>query len=431
MSSVEWQFQAFERHMRKVDKVYERLVNSGAILRLQVSMQPTQSRSVLELGKEAPWVEFVVVMRRFLDEKSDLYFPKFLDLLQSDYIDILGDETISKLRAGEERLRRGPGQLMADDLPAAEVYKLIAEGDFFRNESSAKARLKDYGSKSLGGPLFWLLFYNYHQAAHGLLTAIRWMIKQIRAMDEYRISFGLNAPKVQRCIYCLSEAGDFMAEEHIISEKLGNYDIVLPRGYVCGKCNHGVLSELDNVLADWGPIAFMRVQYVPHTKDGKPQKANFQNLTLERPRPTQLLVTPKDRTGDIEVTEENPDGTIHFSINARGKWVDPKLIGRALYKIALGFHALDHGIEQTCDPKFDTARAFIRGDSGFPNKLLVFTESKPHPSFSVHYHKLDSGTPYFVDVYGIKFMFNLEPRPMITLADELAQLGPYEIWSLD
>jgi hypothetical protein len=62
-----------------------------------------------------------------------------------------------------------------------------------------------------------------------------------------------------KCIYCLQITGSFESEEHIFPESLGNKDLILGRGYVCDRCNNGILAVLDNALMKFEPIAFLQV----------------------------------------------------------------------------------------------------------------------------------------------------------------------------
>ncbi|MFZ1755105.1 MAG: hypothetical protein WAU10_15250 [Caldilineaceae bacterium] len=432
LKGIEWHFRAFERHMRRTEKVYARFLQNGVTLNLKFEMSEKLLQSHLALGNQSAWVEFVVAMRRFLDEKDYLYYSRILDLFESDFSEVLGKDTISKFKNAVKEITHGPIRVNVNEneLTGAAIYALVAEGEFFRHEVTTRARLREYTVASPSGPLFWYLFYNFQVAAYGLCAGIRWAIKRIRESDKYRMLHGLDRTIKNHCIYCLTQDGSFTSEEHIVAENLGNYDFVLPRGYVCDQCNNGVLSRLDSILAEWGPIALLRVHYVPHTKDGKLQKANFQNMRIERSTPSELNVIAKDKTGGMKITEENPDGTVRFSINSRSKWVDPKLLGRALYKIALGFYTLDHGIDNACKPEFDKARQFIQGNVEFPNNLIIFSEIVPRPVVSIHYWDVNGGTPCVVNFYGIVFLFNLESSPVIESNDEIGAFGKHEIWPL-
>ena len=41
-----------------------------------------------------------------------------------------------------------------------------------------------------------------------------------------------------RCLFCKQDSSNTKSVEHIIPESLGNKTLILPRGYVCDKCNN-------------------------------------------------------------------------------------------------------------------------------------------------------------------------------------------------
>jgi hypothetical protein len=225
------------------------------------------------------------------------------------------------------------------------------------------------------------------------------------------------------CIYCLKKSGPFTSEEHIFPEALGNEELILPRGYVCNRCNNGVLSRLDNFLLDFEPISFLRVIYSPYTKAGKLPKASYQNISIKKTHPRNIVLTAKDKSGLVKNLKEMDDAQISFSINIKGKKFDPKMIGRALYKIALGTGAYDQGFRVACDPKFDMARAFILKGEDFPNKILISSNAKPKPEVTVKHQELSKGTFFLIDIFGISFLLNLRPRPCIEPTDDLRSAG--------
>jgi hypothetical protein len=42
----------------------------------------------------------------------------------------------------------------------------------------------------------------------------------------------------RRCLFCLEDSTSSVSVEHIVPESLGNTTTVLPRGFVCDKCNN-------------------------------------------------------------------------------------------------------------------------------------------------------------------------------------------------
>ena len=190
-------------------------------------------------------------------------------------------------------------------------------------------------------------------------------MQSIESTDESQ-SVHLN-----KCIYCLRSDKSFSSEEHIFPEALGNDDAVLPKGYVCDECNSGILSRLDSYLTNFEPISLMRVQYVPYTKSGKLPKANFQNISVERTHPRHIVFTPEDKSGEIKNKKELGEGWYSWNMEFRGKPMNAIQLGRSLYKIGLGFVALNQGREDAISSRFDLARDFIMGDNLFPNDMIV------------------------------------------------------------
>jgi hypothetical protein len=62
--------------------------------------------------------------------------------------------------------------------------------------------------------------------------------------------------------------------------------------------------------------------------------------------------------------------------------------------------------------------------------MLVRTTAQPNPTVQVVYLDQTLGTPFFVDLLGMAFMFNLEAEPEIVLQDDIARLG-FELVSLE
>src|SRR5665213_2478324 len=82
------------------------------------------------------------------------------------------------------------------------------------------------------------------------------------------------------CIFCLSNKNAFTAPEHILSEALGNTQLILPPGVVCDPCNHGPLSGLDKALVEFPPLQLIRVLWSLQRKKGGYATAQFSNGTI-------------------------------------------------------------------------------------------------------------------------------------------------------
>jgi len=71
------------------------------------------------------------------------------------------------------------------------------------------------------------------------------------------------------CLFCRRETEQFLQEEHIIPESLGNRTYVLPKGVVCDKCNN-YFSKLDNYFCHYHLAAPQKLFGQYKTKKGNP-----------------------------------------------------------------------------------------------------------------------------------------------------------------
>lgn len=53
-----------------------------------------------------------------------------------------------------------------------------------------------------------------------------------------------------RCIFCKAASNTCVSREHIVPESLGNTEHVLPRGWVCDKCNNYFAREVEKPFLD-------------------------------------------------------------------------------------------------------------------------------------------------------------------------------------
>jgi hypothetical protein len=74
--------------------------------------------------------------------------------------------------------------------------------------------------------------------------------------------------------------------------------------------------------------------------------------------------------------------------------------------------------EIVCDSRYDAARAFILRGADFPNNLLMINNAKPHSNIRSTYDPALDGTCFRIDIYGLVFLFNLEPLPVLEIPEE-------------
>lgn len=415
-------FRDFKRHYHKVRAIADRLASKGSF-KLQVKFDGSNLHAEYKSPNSEETVRFVVLMRRFLSPSDSLYYKKVWASLQEQFAQEIPAETVGRIETIIGRLNKGQlgVNINGENLTAEKIYQTLSDGEYFDYNEDSQKYLQGLAGLPIVGPLFWHQFHAYTLEGYALAYTLFDVIAQVEKSAKYQTLYGATTPAKAKCIYCLTISATFTSEEHVFPESLGNDELVLPKGYVCDKCNNEVLAQLDNALLKFEPVAMLQVQFVPYTKDGKLPKANFQNLSMERTSPRNVTVKAKDKTGRPKNKKHLGDGWYSFTVEMKGKRFSPKLLGRALYKIALGMVALSQGHEQACSPKFDAVRNFIRHGHDFPNNLLVRVECRPHPQVRVAYHDLPEGTPFAIDIYGLMFLLNLESKPVLELNELLTQ----------
>ena len=378
-------------------------------------------------------IRFAILMRRFLSSTDRLFYKNVWGQIQKDCGEEVSPKITKQINDQIHFLEtKGNGinvQINGVDVNAKKAYKIIAEGEFFYNDEKTRNFLLSLANFPIIGSLFWFQFYDYTVNSYFLIYNIFSLILELKKGQSYEKIHEDYENIHNLCIYCRSDSNKFNSEEHVISEGLGNEEWILPKGYVCDSCNHGTLSNLDNALVNFAPIDFLRVQYVPLTKQGKLSKANFQNISIERTGPRQISIKPKDITGVGKNRQNLNDDFISFTTHIRGKSFKPRLIARSLFKIALGILTLAEGRQKALDVKYDKARDFILRDKNFANNFLMQMEVKPEPQVQIARSPHKEGTFFSINIYGLGFLLNLEEFPTLNL-DENAQLLGYQSFSL-
>jgi hypothetical protein len=164
----------------------------------------------------------------------------------------------------------------------------------------------------------------------------------------------------------------------------------------------------------------MRVWNVPHTKGGKLPTANYQNAHIRKTGPRHIRITTKDKSAEVRNERRLENGMVAFTTTLQGRF-DPIVFARSLYKIALGMVAFKQDPGFARSSRFDRARQFICDGKGFPNNLLMNTVCQPHHEIRLMYNVLAEGTPFAIDFYGIVFVFNLEPTPVVELNEQIKE----------
>ena len=413
----------FKRHYHKVFHVYSQL-EGKELSRLRIKMSEGRLTAEASVENEELATQLVVLMRRFLCPDDSLYFEHIWKCLRDDYGTHIPKDVMAHTDSLIERMATGDLvlQINGERQTAEQIYAAYSEGVFFSSSAEGLHYLLRLGPQPIIEPVVLDVFLQYSIWGFFVATALFEALKSAKRGALATLE-GSSASLSNQCIYCLTTKGSFKSTEHIFSESLGNDELILPRGYVCDRCNHGILSLLDDALIKFEPIALTRVLFVPHDKRGRLPEANFQNLHLRKTSPRRLQVAAKDRTGELRKMEDLGSGWSHFAQEIRGRVFDPCLLGRALYKIALGTVAFEDGQERACSGRYDDARAFVCDGHDITNNLLMRSVVTPRPRVQVSHSFPDEGTPFLIDIFGLAFLLNLENSPVLSLSDDLSAAG--------
>jgi hypothetical protein len=214
---------------------------------------------------------------------------------------------------------------------ARRMYDVVARGAVFGADSQSRAVFGKLSNVPWFSQLFWFHFYFYAETCFLIMRRVFEIVK--RAEDALPPRDKKWAPGGPQCLFCLRTEVKY-SEEHIIPEAFGTDELVLPKGYVCDRCNSGTLAGLDRALLAFPPIAMMRVMHVPHRKAGKFPSAEIGQLRMRRTVPTHVVI--QDPTGAVR-SDPTPigDGWVKWDFTIPGIRVDMIRVARALYKIGL------------------------------------------------------------------------------------------------
>ena len=196
-------------------------------------------------------------------------------------------------------------------------------------------------------------------------------------------------------MFCRRGDGGWTSREHVIPESMGNTELILPPGVVCGRCNSGVLSEVDQALCDFPAVSWTRTLLGVVNKSGKVPVVRASEGTLtysETPDgPDAAMIRVDHRAGGPEILREtarHPDGRVELQMKVSGgKRMTRRyaaMLSRALLKSALEAAWIDHG-PAVLEPRFDHVRQAVLGQprDGF---FTVMTKAESPQSSPTRLH---------------------------------------------
>jgi len=388
--------------------------------------QSTGLKSTISLPAEEKLSRFMVCIRPFANPEDDLYFKNIIEFIITNSITV-NENIIEKLKALSSRIERGPinFQLETESYTALDLFLIFSKAEYFDEDKDALKTIENIRKIPIIGQLANFQFHNYAYDVYRMCAELYRIIRDFENENAQEEIVKENTN--HSCIYCKSTVQtDFNYPEHVFPESLGNTELVLEKGVVCDICNNGILSQLDTHLVEHDAISMLKVLYVPiNTKTGKYPKATFQNWKITKRHPRKLILEAQSGSKNSFI-DHSTENQAKFTINTVGRnKFDPKMLARSLYKISLGVLCLKYGRESVLDQKYDLARDFILGKSKcFPNSLLLTENITPnqHVSCSIYYIN-NGGTISSFNIFGLKFLLNLEPIPKVEMNEQLMELG--------
>ncbi len=157
----------FKRHYRKVKEVAEILAASSGSFSFKYSILKDNMRSKVETPNDEATTRFVVLMRRFLDPASNLYYKHIWDVLREHFPEAIPGEHTAQLEEFIEKLNKGAIPLVVNQqqVTAENIYSIIANGDYFgKTDEEAVTFLQNIVTMPVVGHLLFFEFYSHNVA---------------------------------------------------------------------------------------------------------------------------------------------------------------------------------------------------------------------------------------------------------------------------
>src|SRR6266567_4393189 len=98
---------SFKRHYRKVKEVAEILAVSNGSFSFKYSFDKDNMQSQVKTPNDEATIRLVVLMRRFLNPASDLYYRHIWDVLRDQFPEAIPAEHTTQLEELIEKLNKG------------------------------------------------------------------------------------------------------------------------------------------------------------------------------------------------------------------------------------------------------------------------------------------------------------------------------------
>lgn len=198
-------------------------------------------------------------------------------------------------------------------------------------------------------------------------------------------------PTPYGCLFCRRRHAEFTSVEHILPEGLGNRLMMLPRGWVCDRCNHGPLATVDQALVEFPGLAMLRVMRGVPRKGDKLPTARWTHAHAYIDTVAKVPAIEAEHGARVERIEGGFSVTLNKSWGRSTK--QRANVGRALYKIALEATLLFEGPRLAYDEALDDLRGQVLGDNPSGWFGLSPASARPHDQLTLSLEAVDVEEP--------------------------------------
>lgn len=180
---------------------------------------------------------------------------------------------------------------------------------------------------------------------------------------------------LMRCLFCKQDSSNAKSVEHIVPESLGNKHLILPKGYICDKCNNYFARKIEKPFLEELNMRTLRFAECVPNKKGKIPAIN--GLLNSVPVKIHKELFGEDVVVGVEISPDLIGNLINETKNGEG-WMlmsafnkndllySNHITSRFIAKIALEALAnevkdIDGGLDDLIDnPQFDPIRNYVR-----------------------------------------------------------------------
>ncbi len=148
---------SFKRHYRKVKDVADLLAASHGSFSFTYSYKQGNLQTTLETPNEEATLRFVVLMRRFLNPASILYYKHVWNTLKEHFPATIPAEEVLQFEQFISKLNKGAVSFVVNqqEITAENIYHIVANDEYFgQSDNGAVAFLRSIADLPVGS---WLL----------------------------------------------------------------------------------------------------------------------------------------------------------------------------------------------------------------------------------------------------------------------------------